>query len=472
MITLIANFFAAVGRVPGEFLRQSLATRIASVVAAVLVAAVLLTGLAVVFGGEARLIPQWWYPGRVLLVLLLLALIPLCVYEAARYWLMRDNVLGPDIDASWKAALAELSRQQIDIRNTPLFLLLGSDGRDVEQSLVRDATLALKVYAAPPGSAPLHIYGSVDGIIVCLSDIGQTSLVCARLRALETAGDAAPAEAGGGSWSPTPPAHLQSAVERKTAMSRLQAFSSLLLKSRDTIAAINGVAIVVPVSLQSDSSADFAALGDAVGEDLLLLQESLGLRSPVTFFIDILGGKQSLEPFLANLTAEQRAVAIGQPFPPGASAAPSDIVNVAIRSSDSLHDMVTRFILGRASQGSPTAAEAVTNRRALKASFETRMHVVPRATAVVANATAMVARNSDRALFAGMYLIHSHVGDRQSFVRGAFQRVLDQQGELAWTQATLRNERRRRLAATGLMIVDVAIVAALACIVWMRMRMP
>jgi len=71
-----------------------------------------------------------------------------------------------------------------------------------------------------------------------------------------------------------------------------------------------------------------------------------------------------------------------------------------------------------------------------------------------------------------MYLIHTHAGDQQSFVRGAFQRVLDVQGELAWTQATIRNERWRWRVATGLMIVDVVIVAALAVVIWMRMRMP
>jgi uncharacterized membrane protein len=470
LITFIAKFFTAVGRLPGEFLRQSLATRIASVVAAVLVTAVFLAGMAMVLQGETQLMPQWWYPGRVILILLLLALIPLCVYQAARYWLMRDNSLWPDIDASWTAALAELSRQQIDIRNTPLFVLLGSDGRDVEQSLMRDTTLAFKVYAAPPGSAPLHIYGSSEGIILCLSDIGQTSLVCSRLRSAETVRDPAPAEMSGGNWSPATSADLLSAAERKVAMNRLQAFSTLLLKTRDNIAAINGVAVVVPISLQSDASHDFAAMGDAVGEDLLLLQESLGLRAPVSFFIDIRGGDQSLEPVLSNLSGEQRSMAVGQPFPPGATADPYDTVSVAIRSSDALHDVVTRFILGRTAQGSLTAAEAANNRRALKASFETRMHVVPRATAVVSNALAMVARNSDRSLFTGMYLIHSHAGDRQSFVRGAFQRVLDLQGELAWTQSTLRNEHWRRRAATVLMILDAVIVATLALIFWMRMR--
>jgi hypothetical protein len=335
---------------------------------------------------------------------------------------------------------------------------------------MRDTTLSFKVYAAPPGSAPLHVYGSPDGIIVCLSDIGQTSLVCSRLRASETARDAAPAEMSGGTWSPGTSANLLSAAERKTALSRLQSFSTLLLKSRDNIAAINGMAVVVPVSLQSLPSPDFAVIGDTVGEDILLLQESLGLRATVSFLFDLLGGEQSLEPFLSHLTGEQRAMAVGQPFPPGATAGPSDIVNVAIRSSDALHDVVTRFVLGRTAQGSLTVADAANNRRAIKASFEIRMHVVPRATSLVSNATAMVARNSDRALFTGIHLIHSHAGDRQSFVRGAFERVLDLQGELAWTQVTIRNERWRRRAVTCLMILDVVVVAALALVIWMRVR--
>jgi hypothetical protein len=44
------------------------------------------------------------------------------------------------------------------------------------------------------------------------------------------------------------------------------------------------------------------------------------------------------------------------------------------------------------------------------------------------------------------------------------------QGELAWTQATLRNELWRRRASIVLMILDIVIVAALAAVIWMRMR--
>jgi|GEM_PF-799978 len=481
-----------------RFLALSLAARIAWGVAAVLVMAVVMTALAVFLRGEPGVVLLWWEPGKGLLILLLLIAIPLCVYKAFEYWLRPYVAMWPDINTTWRDALQEISRQQIDILDTPLFLLLGTDGRDLEQAVLRDTPLRLTVVAAPPGSAPMHIYGSTEGLIVCLSDIGQTALLGSRIRAA-----GAPDGVEGASQTGSGNNGLISAAERKRGQDRLTHFCRLVMATRRTIAPINGTAVLLPIPLTTTSSIDFGAAGDVVGEDLLLMQRVFGLRAPVTFFIDALGMNalgtnalgtnalgtnalgtnalgtkalgidaggpaDSLDPLVAQLTPDQRVAAIGQPFPPGLKPTAEEIGRACSRTADALHDVASRLLLNRSLQA-VSGREIAINRQILAALFRSRLYGVSRAAVAIIAATSLVGRNAEDLLLAGVYLVSSHlVVGRQAFLRGAFQRMLDLQDNLVWTQETQRAEMIRRRVANGLMVVEGMIVVALIAVLWMR----
>ena len=456
-----------------RFLALSLAARIAWGVAAVLVMAVVMTALAVFLRGEPGVVLLWWEPGKGLLILLLLIAIPLCVYKAFEYWLRPYVAMWPDINTTWRDALQEISRQQIDILDTPLFLLLGTDGRDLEQAVLRDTPLRLTVVAAPPGSAPMHIYGSTEGLIVCLSDIGQTALLGSRIRAAGAPGGVEEAsQTGSGNNG------LISAAERKRGQDRLTHFCRLVMATRRTIAPINGTAVLLPIPLTTTSSIDFGAAGDVVGEDLLLMQRVFGLRSPVTFFVDALGidarginargTADSLDPLVAQLTPDQRLAAIGQPFPPGLKPTAEEVERACSRTADALHDVASRLLLNRSLQA-VSGREIDINRQILAALFRSRLYGVSRAAEAIIAATSLVGRNAEDLLLAGVYLVSSHlVVGRQAFLRGAFQRMLDLQDNLVWTQDTQRAEMIRRRVANGLMVVEGMIVVALIAVLWMR----
>ena len=448
-----------------RFLALSLAARIAWGVAAVLVMAVVMTALAVFLRGEPGVVLLWWEPGKGLLILLLLIAIPLCVYKAFEYWLRPYVAMWPDINTTWRDALQEIARQQIDILDTPLFLLLGTDGRDLEQAVLRDTPLRLTVVAAPPGSAPMHVYGSTEGLIVCLSDIGQTALLGSRIRAA-----GAPRGPEGASQTGSGNNGLISAAERKLGQDRLTHFCRLVMSTRRTIAPINGTVVLLPIPLTTTSSIDFGAAGDVVGEDLLLMQRVFGLRSPVTFFIDALGPADSLDPLVAQLTPDQRVAAIGQPFPPGLKPTAEEIDRACSRTADALHDMASRLLLNRSLQAL-SGREVAINRQILVALFRSRLYGVSRAAETIVAATSLVGRNAEDLLLAGIYLVSSNlVVGRQAFLRGAFQRMLDLQDNLVWTQDTQRSEKIRRRVANGLMVVEGLIVLALIAVLWMRLR--
>jgi len=448
-----------------RFRALSLAARIAWGVAAVLFTAVVLTTLAVFLRGEPGMVLLWWEPGKGTLILLLLIAIPLCVYKSFQYWLSPYVAMWPDINTTWRDALQEISRQQIDILDTPLFLLLGTDGRDLEQAVLRDAPLRFTVVAAPPGSAPMHVYGSKEGLIVCLSDIGQTALLGSRIRAIGTPGASQGAlQTGSGNKG------LISAAERKHGQDRLTHFCKLLMATRRTIAPINGTVVCLPVPLATASTIDFGAAGDVVGEDLLLMQKVLGLLAPVVFFIDVPAGAESLDPLVAQLTPDQRVAAIGQPFPPGLKPTAEEIDRACSRAADALHDVGAQLLLNRSLQAGSEKDIAI-NRQILVALVRSRLYGVSRAAEAIIAATGLVGRNAEDLLLAGVYLVSSQlVVGRQAFLRGAFQRMLDLQDNLVWTRNTQRTDKLRRRVADGLLVVDGLMVVALIVILWMRFK--
>jgi len=258
----------------------------------------------------------------------------------------------------------------------------------------------------------------------------------------------------------------------------LKHFCRLVMATRRTIAPINGTAVLLPIPLTTTSSIDFGAAGDVVGEDLLLMQRVFGLRSPVTFFIDALGIKalgidargpaDSLDPLVAQLTPDQRVAAIGQPFPPGLKPTAEEIGRACSRTADALHDVASRLLLNRSLQA-VSGREIAINRQILAALFRSRLYGVSRAAEAINAATSLVGRNAEDLLLAGVYLVSSHlVVGRQAFLRGAFQRMLDLQDNLVWTQDTQRAETIRRRVANGLMVVEGMIVVALIAVLWMR----
>jgi hypothetical protein len=114
----------------------------------------------------------WFYN---LVVVLLIIIIPIVLYVALKLWLEGEISPFPDIDHAWKAGLAELQQHAIDLRETPLFLMLGSSGEALEKGLFEASGLSLNVREFPKGPAALHWYANADGIYLVCTNVGGLS---------------------------------------------------------------------------------------------------------------------------------------------------------------------------------------------------------------------------------------------------------------------------------------------------------
>ena len=82
---------------------------------------------------------------------------PAGLYKALQLWLEGVVSPYPDIDRAWKAGLEELDRQGIDLKQVPLFLVLGTSGLRQEKSLFEAARLELGVREAARQATPRSI---------------------------------------------------------------------------------------------------------------------------------------------------------------------------------------------------------------------------------------------------------------------------------------------------------------------------
>ena len=146
--------FTTIAAAMRGFGRASVATRIAWIVALFQFVVVALAVGVVLGAGDRAVLQSWWSPGKAAALLLLVVLVPLLVYQAARLWLEHQGGRWPDIAAAWSAAGDELGRQQISLTDSPLFLVLGSDGGELERALLAESSAPLLVQQSPAGGGP------------------------------------------------------------------------------------------------------------------------------------------------------------------------------------------------------------------------------------------------------------------------------------------------------------------------------
>lgn len=129
--------------------------------------------------------------GRVLGVMGLVVVTPLVVYRGLKYWLEGDIAEFPDIDFAWKSGLQALDESGIPLESTPIFLFLGAGSEQQEEAIVHAAGCGLRVRGAPVGPAPLHWYGSPQGVFLFSSGASRLSAVARMVERKAGAGRAA-----------------------------------------------------------------------------------------------------------------------------------------------------------------------------------------------------------------------------------------------------------------------------------------
>jgi hypothetical protein len=190
-----------------RLLDLSLPARVAILVAVFLVICVITAFVTFYFTPNRTAWNYWIFPLRLSVIVALVIVIPLVVYKTLNLWLEGEASPFPDINYAWKAGLAALEEQGLDLAQVPLFLVLGSAGEEQEKPLFDASRLNLSVREIPQGPAAIHWYANPEGAYLVCTDTCCLSRLAKSGRDL---GRGQPHEA------PAPVRHLAGQTMRRT----------------------------------------------------------------------------------------------------------------------------------------------------------------------------------------------------------------------------------------------------------------
>jgi hypothetical protein len=469
LVQIFTAPLAAAARLGRWFLGLSLAGRITVAVAVFQAFLVTLAVTVILLAGGIPIFQAWWTPGKFTALMSLMVVVPALVFLAARLWLQHDVARWPDIDNAWQQARVELDRQAIDIRTTPLFLVVGLDGRNDEQTLMDAVPGSLLVKWAPSGSAPLHAYASADAVFVCLSGIGAT---CALLNGGgSTAGTDGPAETSGDVAAPAAdtwrgdiaPRHRLDDNAERVAAERLRTLCEWLETARQPVAAINGVVVALP--FDSGETSATAALGAAVSTDLQIIFGTVGMRAPVTIAWRGLEGLPGFRELLATIPPPQRQAALGTAWPAGLPVTHTQANDLTVATCGALIDRVSDHLLLPQSLQQPAVSRSL-----IELACRLRLTAGTTMAALLQRVVALADPTTGPPPVAGSYFVAASSGSAPDcFVRGMLDRVVAVQGELEWNRRRLLHDRNCQILGRVLGGLDVALVIGVIGVIWWRL---
>jgi len=455
-------------------------------------------------------LPRW------LVILFLVLIIPVVVYYALRFWLEGEVSPFPDIDYAWKAGIAELKKNGLDITQIPVFLVMGSSHDLQEKLLVEAAQLSLRVRDIPQGPAALHWYANPDAIYLFCSDAGSISKLASlgRQAALDEADGAARRlqrqleesssirQTGMGEvedirTTATPDARMPgggnirgtmviggntavpegdelsfgATVEKKAVVlspeegvlqgRRLEYVCRLLRRARQPLCPLNGILTLLPYELIERGPREAIQLQRAVKSDTWIIRRDLKLRCPVTALVCGMEQESGFRELLRRVGRDRsRAQRFGKGHGLWNPVNATQMDAVAIHACGAFEDWVYSLFRERGSLTKPG------NTKLYALLCKVRRDAATRISGILKGGFAPDAQEDQQVeplLFGGCYF--GALGEteaRQAFIRSVFEKLSEQQEDLEWTQAALIEEQRFSQIANIMVAVDIAMVVALA----------
>lgn len=456
-----------------------------------------------------------------------LALVTLVVtYHAIRLWLEGDVSAFEDIDRAWRAGIAELERNGLDLREIPLFLVLGSQDERHEHALFDASQLSLTVKRVPAGPAALHWYANPDGVYVVASGVGCLSALAsfgqglvleqsAALPVMPSAratgnirgtvdiagvGNEEPAmrvsaavmdspaarapvdyrgtmQLGGISDPAESPMGARSApagrpkVElsrdiRELQTARLGYLCQLIRQARQPLCPLNGVLTLLPYLVIQWGEEEAKGVKHAVRSDLLTLLRGLRLRCPVTATIVGLESESGFRELVRRVgVARARAQRFGKGFGLWDPATSEQMEALCKHACGAFEDFVYTLFREKDSLAKPGNTKLFALLCKIRRAFLLRLEDI------LADGYGTKSDNNssaDTMLVGGCYFAATgEREDQQAFVKGVFDKLVEQQEDLEWTPEALAAERRhRRLAWAGFTLDAVLALGLVAVVIY------
>jgi hypothetical protein len=491
--------------IPRKLAQISLPGLVATVVFLLLVAvAVIVIVILVRDQGKTYFAPVWFRD--ISIIVALIFIITMVTYYTVKLWMEGEGSPFEDIDRAWQAGMEALMRNHFDLRQIPLFLVVGSEGPDQNRVLLGASRLSFTVENVPPGPAAIHWYANQDAIYLVCTEVGCLSRLAHRAKqgAISTVSGPAPAPAGPSITAtafPTP--DLMQAAERMSAerdggdevapapapamdirgtmmvssvdiretirpsalpkvvgkalelnreeveleRRRLAYLCRLIERNRRPLCGANGVMTLVPVKLIAGDSSEGAWTKEAIRNDLDGLIAGLKLRLPVVALVTGLEEEKGFDELIKRVGRDR---AVGQRFGKGFGVwdppIDEEIEALCKHACGAFEDWA--YYLFK----EPNSLSKPGNRALYMLLCKVRRTLQPRLEKILIGGYSYdpeTQPNVTPILFAGCYFAGTgDVPDRQAFVKGVFERLPEQQEELEWTDEALGEESRYRVWST------------------------
>ena len=446
----------------------------------------------------------WWF------ILILVGLIPYVTYRILKGWWEGEVSPFPEIDYAWKAGLAELQRQGLDLSQIPLFLILGSAGESHNKALFHASRQNFNMAEVPKGPNELHWYANRDGVYLVCTQAGRLSKLCNKARKVsedESTTQRGNYEAPSGKdvrgtivaesemsfpetdENPNPLPDVPSADIRGTmeipsdmiplpnlpfsspnptidkrrvrldqhesieADQRLAYLFRLIRRRRQPLCPINGILTLLPFGFIQRSQPDAHEIQRAVKEDLAAVLRVLMLRCPVTALVVDTEQDEGFQELVQRIGRDRSAgQRFGKGYPISNPPLPERLRALCDQACGSFEDWI--YALFR----EPGSLSQTGNTRLYSLVVKIRTKVQSRLENILAEGFGIPNEENQQSnglLFGGCYFAATgQTEDRQAFVKAVFDKLPEQQEDVLWTDAALRKDERLRQIAGVILLAS------------------
>ncbi len=261
-----------------------------------------------------------------------------------------------------------------------------------------------------------------------------------------------------------PPLAPQQSAER---LQRLQYVCHLLRRERRPLCALNGILTVLSFGLLQGGRRDSEELERAVKSDLTTVQRTLQLRCPVSALVAGLDREQGFRELVRRVGRERAAVQrFGKGYDVRAVATVPEMMNLSAHVCGAFEDWIYTLFREQGALARPG------NTQLYSLLCKVRLYLKHRLSEVLAAGFGYdpAQQPGDQpVMFSGCYFASTgETEDRQAFVKGVFDKLVDEQEYVEWTHRALKTDRRYRWAAYTGIAASVSLLVGLIGMVAVR----
>ena len=255
-----------------------------------------------------------------------------------------------------------------------------------------------------------------------------------------------------------PGSSVLGAQESAEQLQRLEYVCSLLRRARQPLCPVNGILLLQQFDMIQSSSAEASELQRAVNADLSAAQHTLQLRCPVTTLIVGLEHERGFQELVRRVGPDRVAAQrFGRGHDARTLSTPDELRALCVHVCGAFEDWVYTLFREQGALMRPG------NRWLYGLLCKVRCNLKQRLSDVLAEGfghNPTQHPNDDPILFSGCYFAATgETSDRQAFVKGVFDKLVEEQENVEWNRRALHASRRLRwisyacIAASGAMLV-------------------